>query len=256
MISCKTLINRRRAANLRYLTKSTLEGPLSFQLSGSDAQELAEATKIATDHGANLIDLNCGCPVKKIRQKGAGSTLLTNPSQLYQLIKAMKQNTHLPVSIKIRVQGNNVEKFNQSIVDVVTDAGLDFLVVHGRDWTEKYDSPCRYDEIKFFVDNLKIPVIGNGDITDLASLNKMLATGCAGAMIARAGVGQPWLIAKLTAEINNKHFIIPSNIEISKIFLRHVQQLSDLLKNEKLAVLQARKFAKYYARQQSMLVKI
>lgn len=247
MISCKTLINQPPKSILRYSTIDQLEGPVCFQLSGSEPRELAEATKVATSYGATLIDLNCGCPVKKIRDKGAGSILLNKPKQLYSLITAMKQNTHLPISIKIRVQGNNNEKFNQELVHVINDSGLDCLIVHGRDWTEKYDRPCRYDEIQFFVERLKIPVIGNGDITDLTSLKKMLATGCAGAMIGRAGVGQPWLVAKLTAEISNQSFTIPDHTAIGKIFLRHVQQLAHLLKSEKLAVLQARKFAKYYA---------
>lgn len=248
MISCKTLIHQPQLAQQRYIAKDKNEGPVCFQLSGSDIGELAEATKIATDKGADLIDLNCGCPVKKIRSKGAGSSLLTNTKILYQLIKAMKSNTNLPVSIKIRVQGRD-EKFNQEIVQVVSDAGADFLIVHGRHWTEHYETPCRYDEIKFFVEQMKIPVIGNGDIANIVSLKKMFATGCAGVMIGRAGVGQPWLIAKLVLEMKQENFVMPSLTETRDIFLEHVLGLRDLLKNEKFAILQARKFAKYYARE-------
>src|SRR5579862_9384479 len=89
MISCKTLIYQPKIAK-RYLQKHPKEGPVCFQLSGNDPKELTEAVKIATDHGADLIDLNCGCPVKKIRKRGAGSSLLTDTSTLYQLIHAMK----------------------------------------------------------------------------------------------------------------------------------------------------------------------
>jgi len=186
--------------------------------------------------------------VKKIRSKGAGSSLLTNPSMLYQLIGAMKQNTHVPVSIKIRVQGVSDEKFNMEVAKAVSEAGADFLVVHGRHWTERYEMPCRYDEIQFFVEEMKIPVIGNGDIACVESLQRMFATGCAGAMIARAGVGQPWLIAQLVAEMNQEKFILPSLQEIRLILIEHVERLSELLNSEKFAIIQARKFAKYYAR--------
>lgn len=253
MISCKTLIHKSMFSQKRYITKDPNEGPVCFQLSSNDANELAIATKVVTDHGADLIDLNCGCPKKKIRTKGVGSSLLSDAGNLFRLISAMRNNTHLPISIKIRVDGASNDKFNLEIAKVVADAGVDFLIVHGRHWTEQYDVPCRYDQIEFFVEQLNIPVIGNGDIACVSSLQKMLATGCAGAMISRAGVGQPWLIQKLKMELNQKLFSPPSLAEIGAVFLEHVEQLSLLLNNEKFAVLQARTFAKYYAR--SMLNK-
>lgn len=247
MISCKTIIHQPKLAQ-RFIAKDPQEGPVCFQLSANNPTELAQATKIVTDYGADLIDLNCGCPVKKIRSKGAGSSLLTSPQKLFDLITAMKQNTHLPVSIKIRVQSNSCEKFNAEVAKVVSEAGADFLVVHGRHWTEHYETPCNHNEIQFFVETLNIPVIGNGDIACKDSLKKMFATGCAGVMIARAGVGQPWLIKKLIAEINQDVFIMPSSIEIGAVFLEHTTKLVNLLNNEKFAIIQARKFAKYYAR--------
>lgn len=248
MISCKSILHQ-PALRHRYLHKDPEEGPVCFQLSATEPEELAEATKRVTDYGADFIDLNCGCPVDKIRRKGAGSRLLQNPSKLYQMITAMKQNTHLPISIKIRVDGNSDDKFNQTIVDVVQDAGLDYLIVHGRHWTERYDTPCHYQQIKFFVDNLSIPVIGNGDVACVTSLKAMLATGCAGVMIGRAGVGQPWLIKQLQTQLQGEEFLAPSFLEIADIFLEHVTRLMNLLDNEKQTVLQARKFAKYYARE-------
>lgn len=249
MISCKTVIHQPALAMQRYIQKDPAEGPVCFQLSGSEPGELAEATKRVTDFGADLIDLNCGCPVKKIRSKGAGSRLLTDATKLYDLICAMKQHTHLPVSIKIRVEGGGEETFNEDIATVVEDAGADFLVVHGRHWTEHYETACRHDEIQFFVERLSIPVIGNGDIGCVDSLKKMFATGCAGVMIGRAGVGQPWLIKKLIAAMQQEVFIPPSSKEIGDVFIEHVDQLGQLLGNEKFAILQARTFAKYYARE-------
>lgn len=248
MISCKTIIHQSAAALNRFIKKDSQEGPVCFQLSSNNPQELAEATKRVTDFGADLIDLNCGCPVKKIRGKGAGSSLLSDTNKLYQLMLAMKQNTHVPVSIKIRVDGRSDDKFNHEIAKVVNDAGIDFLIVHGRHWTEHYETPCRHEEIQFFVESVNIPVIGNGDIACVDSLKEMLGTGCAGVMIGRAGVGQPWLINKLTMELAQNHFQHPSSAEIAKVFIEHVDELIQLLGSEKFALLQARKFAKYYAR--------
>lgn len=248
MISCKTLLHKPTQTQQRFIAKDPQEGPLCFQLAASNPLELGEATKIATAQGADLIDLNCGCPVKKIRSKGMGSSLLTNPTKLYKSIRAMKNNTHVPVSIKIRVQGCSDEKFNHEVARVVAEAGADFLIVHGRHWSENYGVPCRHDEIRFFVEALNIPVIGNGDIADVESLLTMLATGCAGVMIGRAGVGQPWLISQLTAALAQEKFTPPTLPVTGELFIAHIEQLAILLDDEKLAVLQARKLSKYYAR--------
>lgn len=247
MISCKTILHAPLKLQYRFIKKDPQEGPVCFQLASHNPQELAESVKKLTDLGADLIDLNCGCPVRKIRKKGEGSSLLTDTPTLYKLIQAMKNNTHLPVSVKIRVEGGE-EKFNQEVASAIQDAGADFVIVHGRHWTQHYETPCRHDAIQFFVENLNIPVIGNGDIADIDSLKTMFATGCAGVMIARAGVGQPWLIAKLAADMCNEPYMMPTSTEIAEVFLEHVQGLVELLNNEKFAILQARQFAKYYAR--------
>lgn len=248
MISSKGLIRQPRLAQQRYIVKDPEEGPVCFQLFGNDAQELAEATKIITDCGADLIDLNCGCPVRKVRKQGSGSQLLSDVRALHKLLHAMKQSTHLPVSAKIRVEGDSDIKFNNELAAMLNDSGVDFVVVHGRHWTERYNIPCHYDQIQFFVEQLKMPVIGNGDVACIKSMRKMFATGCAGVMIARAGVGRPWLVRELVAQENNEEFIAPSSGEIAAIFIEHVRKLAVMLDNEKFAVLQARNLAPHYAR--------
>lgn len=247
MISCKTIISQHKS-NKRLTHIDPHEGPVCFQLTAKHLQELGEAVKIVTQLGANLIDLNCGCPVNKIRSRGEGSAHLMKPDKLYRLLIAMKQNTHLPVSIKIRVQGSSTDQFHSDIIKVVKDTGVDFITVHGRHWTEHYETPCNYNDIQFFVNELNIPVIGNGDVACVESLKKMLATGCAGVMIGRAGVGKPWLIRKLIAEIKQEQFKMPSAAEIGDMLIEHVKRLIMISESEKQAILQARKFAKYYAR--------
>jgi tRNA-dihydrouridine synthase B len=248
MISAKTLIHHPKLSRKRYVWKDPEEGKLCYQISSADPTDLGLAVRMLTDDGADLIDLNCGCPVNKVRGKGAGSQLLAQPSLLGQLIEAMKANTHVPVSVKIRVDGNSNESFNPSLARVIEDAGADFVMVHGRHWTESYDTPCRLDEIRYFTEQLSIPVIGNGDVKCVDSLKAMLATGCAGVMIARAGVGQPWLFEQLRCELQGQAFTPPDNQTVIDLFLQHVEQLAELLCYEKMAVLQARKFAKYYFR--------
>lgn len=246
MISAKDLIHRNPKPK-RYLGKDPREGLLCYQLSGNDPKFLAEATALVSEHGADLIDLNCGCPVSKIRAKHAGSKLLTTPEKIYDLVKAMKANTEAVVSIKIRVSGDVADHNDQMVVDAAEQAGVDYIIVHGRHWSERYDVPCRYDAIRDIVQYAKVPIIANGDVADYPSLKQIFeTTQCAGVMIARASVGRPWLFQQLYAAENNLLFQEPSATEVGAIFQEHLRDLI-ALETELFAVLQARKFAKYYA---------
>lgn len=232
----------------RFTYRDPLEGPLCFQFSANNPQALAKATQIVDALGVEIIELNCGCPVNKIRSKGAGSKLLSQPDQLRQLIAAIRKNTNAVLSVKIRVAGEHQDHDDFAVAQIAQDEGADVLVVHGRHWTEHYDTAVRYDAIKRIVDNIDIPVIGNGDVKDLVSLQKMLATGCQGVMIARACVGQPWLFDQLMHELQGKTYTAPETSEVGEIFIRHIDQLA-ILDSERRAILQARTMAKYYARE-------
>lgn len=245
MISAKTLLQN---PPKRYVYKSKTEGPLCFQLSGNHPDELKQAAQIAVEkYAANLIDLNCGCPVDKIRKKGCGSKLLSQSQKLYQIIKAIKEEIKIPLSIKIRVDGDSKDRFNQDVIKAINDAGADFIVVHGRHWNEHYETKVHLDEIAKIVTDSNIPIIGNGDIKDYETLKAMFSTNCAGAMIGRASVGQPWLFQKLIKEDQGESFTYPTVNEIGKIFIQHIENLCQL-ENETIGVLQARSLSKYYAR--------
>ena len=247
MLSAKNLSASVRVA-LRYSFKDPNEGPLCIQLSGNDPDDLSRAADRALAFGADLLDLNCGCPVAKIRKKGAGSKLLDNPTQLTALIHAMQRDANIPVSIKLRVDNDIKNDVSITAALIAQDAGVDFITVHGRHWTESYDTPCRVDQIARIVDALSIPVIANGDVADTQSALKLLSdTHAAGLMIARASVGRPWLFTQIKAEAQGQLFTPPSSADIGQLFLQHVQGLI-ALEGEKIAVLQARKLIKYYAR--------
>lgn len=248
MISCKTILYAPAALRQRYVTRDPRERLLCYQLSGDNPQELARAAQHVTALGADLIDLNCGCPMKKIRRKGTGSRLLSDPSKLYALIAALKNSTHVPVLVKIRVDARSQDRFNAEVARAVTEAGADALVVHGRHWQEDYTLPCYYPDIAYFVAEMSIPVIGNGDVADLASCQRLLATGCAGVMLGRAGVGKPWLSLQLQQALAGRELQTPDALARGAMLLAHVQGLIHLLGHERRAIQEARQFAKYYAR--------
>lgn len=244
MISAKTLLHK---PPRRYIAKSPEEGMVCFQLSGNDPAELQQAAIIAVERGADLLDLNCGCPVEKIRKKGCGSKLLSEYMLLEEIISAIKAVVEVPVSVKIRVDGASQDRFNYEVVKRVNAAGADFLIVHGRHWSEHYETPVRLDEIANIVAQSQIPVIGNGDVKDYTSLMRMFETGCTGIMIGRASVGRPWLFQELIHADLGKTFNVPTKIEIGNLLLVHIRGLA-ILENETQALLQARKLTKYYLR--------
>lgn len=244
MISAKHLVQS-GSRQQRYLGKDPEEGILCYQFSANDPDTLGKATALVSEsYGADMIDLNCGCPVGKIRSKGTGSRLLAEPEKIHQLTKAMRQNTDGAVSVKIRISGKIGDHDDFAVIDAAQSAGVDFITVHGRHWTERYDVPCDFSSIKKIVDYAEVPIFANGDVEDRASLQAILnETNCAGVMIGRASVGQPWLFAALTDE----NFIAPKPKEIADIFLEHIDGLIQL-QDEKLAILQSRRLAKYYGR--------
>ena len=232
----------------RYTYTSPNEGTLCWQLSGDDPDLLARASEAAITKGAHLLDLNCGCPKAKIRSKGYGSKLLSQTKKLATLISAMRQDNHIPVTIKIRVDGNSDDNHNLDIAHMAEDTGADAIIVHGRHWQDDYSVPCHYDNIATIKAAVSIPIIGNGDIKDYDSMARMFTqTGCDGAMIARASVGQPWLFAQLWHQDTGTSFAPPTTTEIGQLLWQHVTQLA-ALEGEHGAVLQSRRFIKYYAR--------
>lgn len=246
MISAKDLI-RSKKLNSRYIWRDPAEKNLCYQLSGNCPHTLSEAASIVTGLGADLIDLNCGCPKPKIRKKQCGSYLLSVPEHIAEIIAAMKSATTLPITVKIRVDGHSHEQHHLAVTEAVTKAGADALIVHGRHWTDSYQAACRLDQISEIVQATTIPVIGNGDIRNLVDLEKMFQTNCAGVMISRAGSGKPWIFQKLLMEISGKAYNPPSLEDVIHLFEQHLAGLM-ALDGEFSALLQSRKLLSYYFR--------
>ncbi len=232
----------------RYLALAEEEGPVAFQLWGCDPQAMATATRIVTECGADVVDLNCGCPVRKVRAAGAGSKLMEDVRLLGRLVRAMRGNTHLPVTVKIRV-GTGAGNYNGPEIARVAEAeGADLITVHGRHTRESYNTPCRLGEIARVVRSVSIPVIGNGDVVDGRSAERMFReTGCAGIMIGRACMGAPWVFRQIRLELGGGEGRRPEPAEIGRILLEHHDRLARLIGADT-AVRHCRKLGCFYAR--------
>ena len=239
MISAYDVLHK-HTPETRYLYRSPEERILCYQLAGHDPQVMASAAVRLEGLGADLIDINCGCPKTKIRKKKAGSALLDSPDVLRDIISSIRDAIQIPLTVKIRIFGDERDFITAK---VIADAGADALIVHGRRWTDDYDIPCDWAQIKKIKQMLNIPVIANGDVSDKNTLEKAMAIAdCDAYMVARAGCGQPWLYQQLLGDPPE----ITHELRLA-CFMRHLHGLSTL-ESEFQAILQSKKLVRYYFR--------
>lgn len=231
-----------------YLARAEVEGAVQFQLWGCREEAITAATRIVTEHGADVVDLNCGCPVRKVRAAGAGSKLMEDPPLIGRLVRCMRAATERPVTVKIRV-GTGPENYNGvEVARRAEDAGADAIIVHGRHARERYATPVRYGRIREVVEAVRVPVIGNGDVRDGATARRMFdETGCAGVMVGRACMGSPWVFARIRAELTGVAYHYPSFREMGETLLEHYDLLAGLIGADR-AIRQVRKLGSFYSR--------
>lgn len=224
----------------RYLYRAPEEKTLCYQISGRDPTVMAQAAHRLEALGADLIDLNCGCPKNKIRKKGAGSALLEKPELLYEIVSAVRVAISIPLTVKLRIQGGLTD---MALAQSLESAGADALIVHGRRWTDDYDTPSDLHQIQRIKKAIRIPVIANGDIIDKDSLaHAMGVSGADAYMIARAGSGNPWIYQAL---LETKVMAPPPLLAQINGFMTHLQGLSNL-ESEHQAILQSKSLVRYY----------
>ncbi len=236
-------ILQKHSPQSRYIYRSPEEKILSYQISGTDPLIMAQAAMRLETYGADLIDINCGCPKTKIRKKGAGSALLEDPHKLVAILQRIKESIAIPLTVKIRIQGNEQDI---DLAQRIEQAGANALIIHGRRWIDDYDVQCDFNQIAKIKKNIRIPVIANGDINTISSLNQAIQlSDCDGFMIARAGSGRPWLYQELLEQRS----LEISHEEKKALFIEHLEGLSHL-ENEYKAILQSKSLIRYYFRTQ------
>ena len=223
--------------------------PVAIQIFGSNPKTMGTAAKILVDtYNAKIIDINMGCPVPKVAIKSqAGSAIMKNPKLVFDIVSAVVSAVNVPVTVKIR-SGWDFNSINAvEIAKICELAGASAITVHGRTRSQLYSGKVDLDIIKSVKENVSIPVIGNGDITDITSAQKMLEyTKCDAIMIGRGALGNPWLIKELSSYLDNQ--TIPEKPDYkSKIAMCH-KHLSYLLKykSEKVAILEMRSHIAWY----------
>jgi tRNA-dihydrouridine synthase B len=226
MISC----NPRLRHSTKTLWRSSHDqeiAPRSVQIAGSDPLEMAAAARYNVERGAQIIDINMGCPAKKVCRKAAGSALLADEALVKSILLAVTAAVDVPVTLKIRTGIAPGTRNGVTIARIAEDAGIAALAVHGRTRACAFSGRAEYDTIAAIVAAIRIPVFANGDIDSPEMAARVIAhTGAAGVMIGRAAQGQPWLCGQIAAHLETGFTPAPpSAVHQYAILHRHVTQL-------------------------------
>ena len=205
------------------------KSPISIQIAGSEPEELAESAKQALEFGADIIDINMGCPAKKVCNKAAGSALMQNEKLVEDIIKSVVNAVNIPVTLKMRTGWNEENKNAPTIAKIAEDNGIKMLAIHGRTRAQKYNGDAEYDTVKKIKGIVSIPVVANGDITSAEKAKKVLDyTGADAVMLGRATQGNPWLVGQinnyLTTGKISKAPLLDKKISL---ILKHILQIHD-----------------------------
>jgi tRNA-dihydrouridine synthase B len=216
--------------SLKRMSHSDETGIRSVQIAGSDPQQMAEAAQFNVEHGAQIIDINMGCPAKKVNKKLAGSALLQFPELVEEIVQAVVGAVNVPVTLKIRTGWDPEHRNGVQIARIAEDNGIQALAVHGRTKACMYKGEAEYDTIRAIKQAVSIPVIANGDITSAQKARFVLDyTGADAIMIGRAAQGRPWIFREVVHYLKTgTELPAPEISAVQEILLEHVRGLHQL----------------------------
>jgi len=225
MTSNQSLWNR--AKSVRRADHHGETGPIAVQIAGSDPQQLADAARVNVDHGAQIIDINMGCPAKKVCNVAAGSALLRDEALVGRILDAVVRAVDVPVTLKTRTGWSQDERNALRIARLAENCGIAALALHGRTREDMYRGAAEYDTIRAVKQQLKIPLIANGDIDSPQKARHVLDyTGADAVMIGRAAQGRPWLFREIRHFLEHGECLPPPEVaEIRDVLLGHLDAL-------------------------------
>ena len=249
MVTSDTRLWNSRKSALRLDHNGEAE-PRSVQIAGADPAMMAQAARLNAERGAQIIDINMGCPAKKVCNKAAGSALLRDEALVRDILQAVVAAVEIPVTLKIRTGWSAQMRNGVTIARIAEESGIAALAVHGRTRADRYLGSAEYDTIAQICSQVSIPVIANGDIDSPEKARQVLdQTGASAVMIGRAAQGRPWLLREIDHYLRHgKKRPEPEPTEILRILTEHLQALYTFY-GEYMGVRIARKHVGWYLQQ-------
>lgn len=246
MVSVNGLV--REGANTMALLKSVPEDrPLGIQLFGDAPESLAEAARMVEGHG-DLLDINMGCPVRKVVGTGAGSALLRDPRKIGEIIRAVRSATRLPLTVKIRSGWHCGDDCYLEIARIAEAEGCDAITLHPRSRSQMFSGHANWSQIARLKENVAIPVLGSGDLFSADDcVNMLRETGCDGVMIARGALGAPWIFRQVAELAATGIVTLVTNLQRVEAMRQHLELFCREV-GEPIAVREMKKHVGWYAR--------
>jgi tRNA-dihydrouridine synthase B len=246
MVSVNGLV-REGEKSFELLQSSPADRPLGIQLFGDDPRLLSEGARLVAGYG-DLVDINMGCPVRKVVNSGAGSALMREPGRVREVIREVRRATPLPLTIKIRTGWQADEPSFLEIARIAEAEGCDAITLHPRSRAQMFEGDADWSRIAELKEAVKIPVIGSGDLFSARDIVAMLSsTGCDGVMVARGSLGYPWVFREALEMLAGREPSLPSSDEKLAMALRHLELFIGLA-GERAAVREMRKHLSWYSR--------
>ncbi len=226
MVSSDSTLWKRGLSRLRLVHGNRSHIACSMQIVGSEPAQLASAAVECVANGADIVDINMGCPAKKVCRKAAGSALMRDEKLVESILRAVVAAVAVPVTLKIRTGWDSNNRNAVTIARMAEDCGIRMLAIHGRTRACRFEGHAEYDTIADVVRAVSIPVVANGDIDSAGKAQQVLRhTGAAGIMIGRAAMGRPWLFRQVSDALAGKPVLEPNLTEKISCMTQHVAQM-------------------------------